>query len=68
MTYEESLKSGHIAVWRNKQTTFLVKDIKVDDFGVYRFIEGLSKLTLTITSSRIAVNAINQMIDSARDL
>lgn len=63
MTYTESLKSGHIAVWDQDKGAL--------DFDEVIGIRNKSCTTLEdriLQSDIYAVNAINQMIDSARDL
>lgn len=68
MTYTESIKSGHIAVWNEFDIPFRVVDIKLEDVGVYNEINAFKFQKLIMDSSIYAVNAINHMIDSARDL
>ena len=63
MTYAERLKSGHIAVWDEDESPL--------SFMEGSFVENKTCLTLIdrlLQSDIYAVNAINQMIDSARDL
>lgn len=67
MTYPESLKSGHIAVFRQKNSDLKVNpnaDYSIYDKGNYHG----NMVTLIVNSDIYAVNAINRMIDSARDL
>tara|TARA_Y100000296_G_C5035126_1_gene186853 strand:- start:1 stop:198 length:198 start_codon:yes stop_codon:yes gene_type:complete len=65
MTYIESLKSSHIAVWIEKGGTVLT----TDDFACeYQGIPINIVEALSIRSDIYAVNAINRMMDSARDL
>tara|TARA_R100000951_G_scaffold97898_1_gene87711 strand:- start:739 stop:936 length:198 start_codon:yes stop_codon:yes gene_type:complete len=65
MTYTESIKSGHIAVWIEKGGVVLTSDELAYEYQnmPINIIENLN-----IHADIYAVNAINQMIDSARDL
>lgn len=67
MTYTESLKSGHIAVWNENKSSLSLNNLSSLDVRVYsnKFSGGVRKL-IPLTNI-YAVNAINQMIDSARD-
>ena len=67
MTYTESIKSGHIAVW---DKVFGPLDIE-EAFHHCKLMVNLNERSIkkhVISSGVYAVNAINQMIDSARDL
>ena len=67
MTYTESLKSGHIAVW---DSVFGAVSLE-EAFHHCKFMVHLNENSINkyiISSDVYAVNAINQMIDSARDL
>ena len=68
MTYIESLKSGHIAVWNENKTALSLSNLSHLDVRIYSngFSGGVRKL-IPLTNI-CTVNAINQMIDSARDL
>lgn len=68
MTYIESLKSGNIAVWNENKTALSLSNLSPLDARVYSnsFSGGVRKL-IPLTNT-YAVNAINQMIDSARNL
>ena len=63
MTYTESLKSGHIAVWDRDKSALNIDNV----IGVQNKT-CMTLNDLVLQSDIYAVNAINQMIDSARDL
>ena len=62
MTYTESLKSGHIAVWDPSKCAMTFTECVSITGSQY------SAYNLMFQSDIYTVNAINQMIDSARDL
>lgn len=67
MTYTESIKSGHIAVWN--QCSSAMSFTEAERHCLFMVSLNHKDVVNFHTKSDIyAVNAINKMIDSARDL
>lgn len=70
MTYIESLKSGHIAVWNESVCAINTQEMIRDNLNLCKNnkITYHKAFALTNSSDIHAVNIINRMIDSVRDL